>query len=86
MLDDGEVIAGVGQFVGVGRRWSLIVTITSSEHHSHTRVRLTARDRHTERHCADTTGTVPTPWAGHFQCLNVHSEIQKKVVRFVFLT
>ena len=23
-----------------------------------------------ERKCADTTGTVPVPWAGHFQCSN----------------
>jgi len=23
-----------------------------------------------ERKCADTNGTVPVPWAGHFQCYN----------------
>jgi len=24
-----------------------------------------------ERKCADTIGTVPVPWAGHFQCKNI---------------
>ena len=24
--------------------------------------------RYKERKCADTIGTVPVPWAGHFQC------------------
>ena len=27
-----------------------------------------------ERKCADTSGTVPTPWAGHFQCWNIEVE------------
>jgi len=26
---------------------------------------------HWERKCADTTGTVLVPWAGHFQCWNI---------------
>jgi len=26
-----------------------------------------------QRNCADTTGTVPVPWAGHFQCSNTHT-------------
>ena len=28
----------------------------------------TAYRRYGERKCADTVGTVPVPWAGHFQC------------------
>jgi len=27
---------------------------------------------HRERNCADTIGTVPVPWAGHFQCQNIN--------------
>ena len=27
---------------------------------------------HRERKCADTTGTVLVPWAGHFQCENIY--------------
>jgi len=27
---------------------------------------------HMERQCADTIGTVPVPWAGHFQCWNIN--------------
>ena len=31
---------------------------------------LQSAPRYRERKCADTTGTVPVPWIGHFQCWN----------------
>jgi len=30
------------------------------------------RGMYIERKCADTTGTVPVPWAGHFHCRNIY--------------
>ena len=29
-----------------------------------------------ERKCADTIGTVPVHWTGHFQCLNISFQIK----------
>jgi len=40
---------------------------------------------HCRRHCADTTGTVPVPWAGHPQCSNINIFFSKKIYESNFV-
>jgi len=39
-----------------------------------------------ERKCADTTGTVPVPWAGHFSMLKYKYDSQTKYTEAIYQT
>ena len=53
-----------------GNESAVPVLIVYEYQHSNSRRRCWSR--HRERKCADTIGTVPVPWAGHFQCWNIN--------------
>jgi len=39
-----------------------------------------------ERKCADTIGTVPVPWAGHFQCKNIDIFFKRNIRKQFYRT
>ena len=46
----------------------IVVHEKKSDDHRQADERQVTDERHRERKCADTIGTVLVPWAGHFQC------------------